>query len=92
MVDQSREKVAGSPPFDTNVVPTADHQREVYEHYGYPYPQGSYPGEAERASDEAPPSLTWSGGRNRQADDRPRAPGACREGGAVSIALRPAKV
>jgi sporulation protein YlmC with PRC-barrel domain len=35
VVDQSREKVAGSPPFDTDVVPQAPYQRELYDYYGY---------------------------------------------------------
>ncbi|MDQ3910598.1 MAG: PRC-barrel domain-containing protein [Actinomycetota bacterium] len=35
-IEQGREKVAGSPPFDTEVVPpTTDYQREIYGHYGY---------------------------------------------------------
>ena len=39
--EQDTEKVTGSPPFDTDVVPpTADYQREVYIYYGYPYPGG----------------------------------------------------
>ena len=35
VVDQSREKVAGSPLFDTDVVPRAPYQRELYHYYGY---------------------------------------------------------
>ena len=35
VVDQSREKVAGSPPFDTDVVPQAPYQRDIYDYYGY---------------------------------------------------------
>ncbi len=35
VVGQSREKVAGSPPFDTDVVPQAPYQRELYDYYGY---------------------------------------------------------
>jgi sporulation protein YlmC with PRC-barrel domain len=49
VVDQSREKVAGSPPFDTDVVPQAPYQRDIYDYYGYArsgartYP-GAWPG------------------------------------------------
>jgi sporulation protein YlmC with PRC-barrel domain len=49
VVDQSRQKVAGSPPFDTNVVPQAPYQRDIYDYYGYArsgartYP-GAWPG------------------------------------------------
>ena len=47
MVDQSREKVAGSPPFDPDVVPRPSYQREVYDYYGYADPhRGPYPGGA----------------------------------------------
>ncbi len=47
VVDQSRQKVAGSPPFDTRVVPQPAYQREVYEYYGYPsFVRGPYPGGA----------------------------------------------
>jgi sporulation protein YlmC with PRC-barrel domain len=47
VVNQGREKVAGSPPFDTGVVPQPSYQREVYDYYGYagshrgPYPGGA---------------------------------------------------
>lgn len=34
-VDQSREKVTGSPPFDTSVVPQASYQQDIYRYYGY---------------------------------------------------------
>ncbi len=45
VVDQSREKVVDSPPFDTNVVPQAGHQRELYDYYGYAHSGGrTYPG------------------------------------------------
>ena len=49
VVDQSREKVIDSPPFDTNVVPQAPYQRDIYDYYGYArsgartYP-GAWPG------------------------------------------------
>jgi sporulation protein YlmC with PRC-barrel domain len=49
MVDQSREKVAGSPPLDTDVVPQAPYPRHIYDYYGYArsgsrtYP-GAWPG------------------------------------------------
>ena len=35
VVDQSREKVAGSPPFSTDVVPAPSHQRQVYDYFGH---------------------------------------------------------
>lgn len=35
LVDHSRQKVIDSPPFDTSVVPQADYQRDIYDHYGY---------------------------------------------------------
>ena len=45
MVDQSREKVAGSPPFDTDVVLQAPYQRELYDYCGYARSGGRmYPG------------------------------------------------
>ena len=45
VVDQSRQKVTGSPPFETDVVPQPPYQREVYEYYGYPpFVMGPYPG------------------------------------------------
>ena len=40
VVDQGRRKVAGSPPFDAEVVPQPSYQREVYEYYGYLPPLG----------------------------------------------------
>jgi sporulation protein YlmC with PRC-barrel domain len=47
VVDQGRGKVAGSPPFDTRVVPQPPYQRQVYEYYGYPpFVMGPYPGGA----------------------------------------------
>lgn len=36
VVDQSREKVAESPPLDTSVVPQPPYQRDIYDYYGYP--------------------------------------------------------
>ena len=41
-IEQGKEKVMGSPPFDTDLVhPATDYQREVYSYYGYPpYPSG----------------------------------------------------
>ena len=76
-IEQDTERVTGSPPFDTNVVDTADYQREVYSHYGYAHPRDSYPADAgdeprkvERASNEVPPSLAWSGGRTEGGTDR----------------------
>jgi sporulation protein YlmC with PRC-barrel domain len=45
VVDQSREKVMDSPPFDTSVVPQAPYQGDVYEYYGYARSGGhTYPG------------------------------------------------
>ncbi len=45
VVDQSREKVVDSPPFDTSVVPQAGYQRELYDYYGYARSGGrTYPG------------------------------------------------
>ncbi len=35
VVDESRQKVVDSPPFDTNVVPQAPYQRDIYGYYGY---------------------------------------------------------
>jgi sporulation protein YlmC with PRC-barrel domain len=37
-IDHSREKVAGSPPYDPDVVPEANYQRALYDYYGYPFP------------------------------------------------------
>ncbi len=37
-IDQSREKVIGSPAFDPNIVPEPHYQRILYDYYGcYPY-------------------------------------------------------
>jgi sporulation protein YlmC with PRC-barrel domain len=33
VVDQSREKVVDSPPFDASVVPQAPYQRDIYDYY-----------------------------------------------------------
>lgn len=33
-VDQSRQKVVDSPPFDASVVPQASYQRDIYDYYG----------------------------------------------------------
>jgi len=42
-IEQGREKVLGSPPFDTDVVPpTVDYQREVSGYYGYGYSLRGY--------------------------------------------------
>ena len=46
-IAEGREEVMGSPPFDTHVMPTADHQREAYEHYGYGCATEVPPGEEE---------------------------------------------
>lgn len=45
-VDFDREKAAGAPAFDTDVVPIHDYQRDLYEYYGYPDPRDPYPGGA----------------------------------------------
>src|SRR5215213_8310913 len=37
-IEQSRQKVEGSPVLDTKGVPEDDYQREVYDYYGYRYP------------------------------------------------------
>ncbi len=37
-IDQSREKISGSPAYEPGVVPRPDYQRSVYDHYDYPYP------------------------------------------------------
>ncbi len=42
VVEHSREKVADSPPFDTDVVPQPHYQRDVYDHYDYSVPPGPY--------------------------------------------------
>lgn len=46
VVDQGRQRVADSPPFDTEGVPQPSYQREVYDYYGYPVARGPYPGGA----------------------------------------------
>jgi len=38
-IEQSREKVEGSPELDPKGVPEAAYQQEVYDYYGYRYPQ-----------------------------------------------------
>jgi sporulation protein YlmC with PRC-barrel domain len=35
VIDESREKVADSPPFDTSVVPQPPYQRDICKYYGY---------------------------------------------------------
>ncbi len=37
-IEPGKDKVAGAPPFDADVVPESDYQRDVYDHYGYGYP------------------------------------------------------
>ena len=39
MMDQSREKVEGSPELDTKGVPEDAYQQEVYDYYGYSNPR-----------------------------------------------------
>lgn len=40
-IEQSREKISGSPAYEPGVVPQPDFQREVYDYYRYPpYPWG----------------------------------------------------
>lgn len=42
-IEHGREKVTGSPPFDTDVVPpSTDYQRDVYGYYGYAPTWGPY--------------------------------------------------
>lgn len=42
-IEQDTEKVIGSPPFGTDVVPpTTDYQRDVYGYYGYAPAWGPY--------------------------------------------------
>ena len=36
IIEQSREKVVDSPPFDPKVVPEPEEQREANDYYGYP--------------------------------------------------------
>ncbi len=38
VLDQDREKVTGSPDYDSADPPSPDQQRALYEYYGYPYP------------------------------------------------------
>ena len=38
-IEQSRQKVEGSPELDTKGVPEDAYQREVYDYYGHRYPQ-----------------------------------------------------
>jgi sporulation protein YlmC with PRC-barrel domain len=38
-IEQSHEKVEGSPELDTKGVPEEAYQQEVYDYYGYRYPQ-----------------------------------------------------
>jgi sporulation protein YlmC with PRC-barrel domain len=38
-IEQSREKVEGSPELDTEGVPEDAYQQEVYDYYGHRYPQ-----------------------------------------------------
>lgn len=35
VVDQSRQKVVDSPPFDASVMPEPPYQRDIYNYYGY---------------------------------------------------------
>jgi sporulation protein YlmC with PRC-barrel domain len=42
-IEQSREKVEGSPELDTKGVPEDAYQQEVYDYYGYPNPRSPYP-------------------------------------------------
>ncbi len=40
-VDFDREKAVGAPAFDADVMPADDCQRDLYDYYGYRYPDGS---------------------------------------------------
>ncbi len=87
-IAQDTEKVASSSPFNTDVVDTAECQREVHGYYADTHPCDSCPEDAsdgrrkaERVSNEAPPSLAWGGGRMESGTDgcmkgRERAPGS----------------
>ncbi len=37
-IEQGKDEVAGAPPFDADVVPESDRERDVYDYYGYDYP------------------------------------------------------
>ncbi len=41
-LNQDREKITGSPDYDPGAAPTPDHQRGLYDYYGYPYPGWVY--------------------------------------------------
>ncbi len=41
-LEQGRDRVAGSPPFDTDVVPPTAYQQEIYDYYGYTPTWGPY--------------------------------------------------
>lgn len=41
-INRHRDQVLGSPPFDADVVPATDYQRDLYDYYGYPYPAWAY--------------------------------------------------
>ena len=41
-INRHREQVLGSPPFDPDVVPATNYQRNLYDYYGYPYPAWAY--------------------------------------------------
>jgi sporulation protein YlmC with PRC-barrel domain len=45
-IEQSREKVEGSPELDTKGVPEDAYQHEVYDYYGYFNSRSHYPGGA----------------------------------------------
>jgi len=45
-VDFDREKAAAAPAFDTDIVPTHDYQRDLYDYYGYSYSRDPHPGGA----------------------------------------------
>jgi sporulation protein YlmC with PRC-barrel domain len=45
-IEQTRERVEGSPELDTKGVPEDAYQQEVYDYYGYPNPRSPYAGGA----------------------------------------------
>ncbi len=42
-VNFDREMAASAPAFDTDVVPTHDYQRDLYDYYGYSHTRDPYP-------------------------------------------------
>lgn len=42
VLNQDREKITGSPDYDSGAAPAPDYQRGLYDYYGYPYPGWAY--------------------------------------------------